>query len=378
MKIRLLLCALLSAAILPLRADLPDLSEPILRRSVVAVDQTGRLAAVLRKAEKGEPITLAAIGGSITAGGDKTKDATNRYIAQVTEWFKKTFPNTQVKFVNAGIGGTNSVFGAMRVERDILEAKPDLVIVEWAVNNKDGVWFRESYEGVLRKILNQPQHPAVIQLFFMHKDGESDQPWQEMLGRHYGLPMVSFRDAMFPEISTGRITWESLYADEVHPKDEGHLAASKLLIHLLEAANAQKSSTAASVADVPTPMLSNLYEYCRYTDREELVPASNTGWTRSADGRKWEAPAAASTIEFDVEGKVIFLGIDMKGKAADRVKLSIDGGPLQPLKMNGDRPPIATGLGEGKHRVRIEVAAKGSQPDTDTISIWGIGGAIGR
>lgn len=360
-----------------LHADLPELSDSVLRRSIVGTDQTGRLAAVFEKAEKKEPITVAAIGGSITAGGLQVKKTSNRYIEQVANWFKKTYPDTPIKFVNAGIGGTNSVLGAMRLERDVLEAKPDLVIVEWAVNNKEGLCFRESYEGVLRKILNEPQRPAVVQLFFMRQDGGSDQVWEEILGRHYGLPMVSFRDAIFPEISTGRIAWDSLYEDVVHPKDEGHLAAAKLLIHTLQVAKSAGSTAPKTMQNIPEPMISNLYEKCRYADKELLIPISNNGWVRSADGRKWVAPNEASSIEFEVEGKVIFLGIDTKGKSAERVKFSIDGGPLQQFKMHGDRPPLAMDLAPGKHLVRIEVSAKGNQPETDTISIWGIGGAVG-
>jgi hypothetical protein len=287
-----------------------------------------------------------------------------------------------VKFVNAGIGGTNSVYGAMRLNRDVLDSKPDLVIVEWAVNNKEGLCFRESYEGCLRRILRAPQRPAVIQLFFMHKDGQSDQVWQEMLGRHYGLPMVSFRDAMFPEISTGRMAWETLYADVVHPNDEGHNVASKLLIHLLESTRSpsrQTSQGTAAVAEVPAPMISNLYENCRYADRESLKPVAHSGWVRSADGSKWECPPGDASIEFEVEGKAIFLGFDLDPAAAGRVKYSINGGAVQELKAEGDRPPVASGLDEGKHRLRLETS--GIPPhgpgEQAKFVIWGLGGALG-
>jgi acyl-CoA thioesterase-1 len=101
----------------------------------------------LAKARRGEEICVAAIGGSITAGGLQTKDPKNRYIARVADWFTKTFPKAKVRFVNAGIGGTNSLYGAMRVQRDVLSKKPDLVIVEYAVNDNHPVpMFWDSYE----------------------------------------------------------------------------------------------------------------------------------------------------------------------------------------------------------------------------------------
>ena len=195
--------------------------DPIVRRGLVSEGDTSRLRAVFEKARRGEPVTVAAIGGSITAGGRQTQDPANRYIQQVAKWFESHFPNSKIVFVNAGIGGTNSFYGAMRLQHDVLAKKPDLVIVEWAVNNLAGKDFAESYEGVLRQLLRAPGNIAVIELFFMHKDGENAQMWQEILGRHYGLPMVSFRDALWPEFTSGRAQWEDLYADVVHPKDEG-------------------------------------------------------------------------------------------------------------------------------------------------------------
>jgi lysophospholipase L1-like esterase len=222
-------------------AEEPGAIESIMRRGLVSQGDTTRLKAVFEKARRGEPVTVAAVGGSITAGGRQTQDPENRYIQQVAKWLEVTFPNSKITFVNAGIGGTNSFYGAMRLQRDILAKNPDLVIVEWAVNNLPSKDFAESYEGVLRQLLHSPRNIAVIELFFMHKDGENAQMWQEILGRHYGLPMVSFRDAWFPELTSGRTQWDDLYADVVHPKDAGHLLASKLLVKLLETSRLQKS-----------------------------------------------------------------------------------------------------------------------------------------
>ena len=154
--------------------------------------------------------------------------------------FSQAFPMAKVRFVNAGIGGTSSLYGAMRVQSDVLSKNPDLVIVEYAVNDNHPVpMFWDSYEGVLRQILLEPQQPAVVQLFFMQNKGENAQETQHMLGCHYDLPMVSFRDAWWPEIYSGRAKWEVMYADEVHPNDTGHILASELLIALLSDVNAK-------------------------------------------------------------------------------------------------------------------------------------------
>ena len=137
-----------------LQAAEPVTTSSIRERGLVSPGDSARLAAVMAKARRGEEICVAAIGGSITAGGLQTKEPKNRYVARVAAWFTQTFPQAKVKFVNAGIGGTNSLYGAMRVRRDVLSKQPDLVIVEYAVNDNHPVpMFWSTYEGVLRQIL---------------------------------------------------------------------------------------------------------------------------------------------------------------------------------------------------------------------------------
>ena len=360
-------------------AELPVTTPSIRDRGLVSKGNESRLVAVMAKARRGEEICVTAIGGSITAGGLQTKDPKNRYIARVADWFTQTFPKAKVRFVNAGIGGTNSLYGAMRVQRDVLSKKPDLVIVEYAVNDNHQVpMFWGSYEGVLRQILREPQQPAVVQLFFMQRKGENAQETQHMLGRHYDLPMVSFRDAWWPEIYSGRAKWEVMYADVVHPNDTGHILASELLIALLNEVNGRPEQSAiAGQAELPAPMITDLFANCRYAQYAHLKPTQNSGWTQTPDGTKWESPAATDGgIEFGFVGKLLFVGYDIDEEAERFATFSIDGGAAQPLKKSPNRLPLAEDLPSGQHRVRIEFAGtKVPQGSTAKVRIWAVGAA---
>jgi hypothetical protein len=337
----------------------------------------GRLRTVFEKARRGEPVTVAAVGGSITAGGSQTKDPANRYVQQVAKWFEANFPKSKISFVNAGIGGTNSFYGAMRLHRDVLAKRPDLVIVEWAVNNHAGKDFGESYEGVLRQLLRDPGNIAVIELFFMHKDGENAQMWQEILGRHYQLPMVSFRDALWPEFTSGRIPWDDLYADVVHPKDAGHLVAARLLTNLLETA-LQAQAGHGPAAGFPSPLISDLYENCTFSLYENLIATANSGWKRSTDQKFWEGCASGDAVEFEFKGRALFMGYDFDKENAPQAVFSVDGGSQMPLKEDAHRRPIATNLSAGTHRIRIEIkSSAASSGAPGKLKIWGVGGAEG-
>jgi lysophospholipase L1-like esterase len=345
-------------------------------RGLVSPGDSTRLAAVMAKARRGEEICVAAIGGSITAGGLQTKDPKNRYVARVAAWFTQAFPHAKVRFVNAGIGGTNSLYGAMRVQRDVLSKQPDLVIVEYAVNDNHPVpMFWASYEGVLRQILRASQQPAVVQLFFMQRQGQNAQETQHMLGRHYDLPMVSFRDAWWPELHSGRAQWETMYADVVHPNDTGHMLASELLISLLEKAKALPEPGATRTA-LPAPMISDLFADCRYAQNTDLKPSTNSGWTTSADKSKWESPAEGGAIEFTFDGELLFVGYEIDAEAEPLASYRIDGGESRPLKRNPNRLPLAEGLMPGPHTIRIELTSSASrQVPNGKVRIWSLGAA---
>jgi len=249
--------------------------------------------------------------------------------------------------------------------------------VEWAVNNHAGRDFAESYEGVLRQLLRAPGSIAVIELFFMHKDGENAQMWQEILGRHYQLPMVSFRDALWPELTGGRIQWDDLYADVVHPKDAGHLLTARLLVNLLETAlHGQKGASAS--AEVPPPLISNLYEKCTFSYHENLTAAAVSGWKRSADQKFWEGVAPGDWIEFEFTGRSLFMGYDFDKEHAPQAFYSVDDGSQQSLKEDAHRRPVATNLNAGSHRIRIELKPDAASPGKPgKLKIWGVGGAQG-
>jgi lysophospholipase L1-like esterase len=380
MKARLILASCVALIALTTLRDLqaaePVTTPAIRERGLVSPGDTARLAAVMAKARRGEEICVAAIGGSITAGGLQTKDPKNRYVARVATWFTQTFPQAKVRFVNAGIGGTNSLYGAMRVQRDVLSKQPDLVIVEYAVNDNHPVpMFWASYEGVLRQILREPQQPAVVQLFFMQRKGENAQETQHMLGRHYDLPMVSFRDAWWPEIYAGRVQWETMYADVVHPNDTGHILASELLIALLQRAKDQPAP-AAIPRTLPAPMISELFVDCRYTQNADLQPIANRGWSTNADKTKWESSAEGGAIEFSFVGELLFVGYEIDAEAEPRAFYQIDNGERRPLKRNPNRLPLAEGLPPGPHKIRIELTSPPSQQAPKAhVRVWSLGAA---
>src|SRR3954453_8827784 len=76
---------------------------------------------------KGAEVRIAYLGGSITAQeGWRPKTLAH---------LQKTYPNAKVTQINAAIGGTGSDLGVYRLAHHVLDFKPDLLFVEFAVND---------------------------------------------------------------------------------------------------------------------------------------------------------------------------------------------------------------------------------------------------
>lgn len=352
--------------------------ERLLARSLLSPGDPRRLQAVFSKARRGEPIVVAAIGGSITAGGVATKEAESRYVNQIAAWFRERFPAVEVRAINAGVGATNSMYGAARVQPHVLAHDPDLVIVEFAVNDFDDRDFAESHEGILRQILAARPETAVMCLFFMHGKGQNAQTWQQMLGRHYGLPMVSFRDAMWPEFSAGRLAWRDYYADEVHPNDAGHEVAAAFLRRLLaEHLDTPDSAAAAAPATLPPPLISDRYQRCMLTHAADLTPAKADGWNL-VNNRSWECGPSGGELALTMPCEIILMGRTIPKEAEGAVFFSVDGSDPKPIPADPHNRPLVSDLSPSRHAITIVVkpyAAAKQGEDAPAVKIYYLGAA---
>ncbi len=225
-----------------------------LLRSEMALGNNTRLLDVIRRAQSGEQVTLAVIGGSVTegAGASTYKEC---WASRLGVRFGQTYGRgTNVSLINAGVGGTPSPFGWMRYRRDIVDrvpetdpdGYPDLVVIEFSVNDWQEPTNHRCYESMVRDILAQPNRPAVILLFAVFKNGWNLQQELRRIGDAYDLMMVSIRDGLYPEIGP-HIGMDAFFSDEYHPTSTGHRMMSDCLMQAIADAAAQ----APAAKDLP-------------------------------------------------------------------------------------------------------------------------------
>ena len=263
----------------------------MIERSLMQEGNTGRLQRAISRAREGKNVTLAYIGGSITQGAGATPVNTECYDYKSYQLFQKTFAQKEnVKFIKAGVGGTPSELGMIRFDRDVLRQgeRPDIVVIEFAVNDEGDETQGDCYESLVRKVLKLSWKPAVILLFSVFADDWNLQERLKAVGQQYDLPMVSIRDAVTPQftLANGRgrvLTKNQFFYDMFHPNNMGHTIMAQCLHKLflqcdrteeqekmtsLEKERQQEEALQRKLQGAP--VIGNRYEKVRLMDRKDI------------------------------------------------------------------------------------------------------------
>lgn len=253
-------------------------TDKMFSRAIMNEGDQARIAAAMKKAENGEEITVGVIGGSITQGSLASSPA-NCYASKFNDWWVNKFPNAKVNFINAGIGGTNSYLGVHRADDQLLAYKPDVVIVEFSVNDTDKLVNKLSYDSLVRKILSYETNPAVILLFTTMEDGTSLQDVHKEIGAAYDLPMISYHDVVYPEVAAGTLNWKDISPDNIHPNDAGHNIINQLISRYLDGVYDKLDSiTEEPAAFTSSPVTSDYYANAKMLSAEDITAISSEGF----------------------------------------------------------------------------------------------------
>ncbi|MDE7310290.1 MAG: SGNH/GDSL hydrolase family protein [Eubacterium sp.] len=263
--------------------------------SLVSLGDCTRLKRAIMRAQNGEEVTIAYIGGSVTQGAGAVPIHKKCYAYLSYCDFKKRYrAGENVRFIKAGVGGTPSELGVIRFERDVLRdgrVKPDIIIIEFAVNDQGDETKGDCYESLIRKALKLDGQPAVVLLFSVFADDENLQERMIPIGRHYHLPMVSIKDAVtsqfYKESGEGRvITKNQFFYDRYHPTNAGHRVMSDCLGYLWEQAGivGEETQEMQSTAQIlkKEPLIGNTFEDVRLLDqvnpydKAEIMPGGFT------------------------------------------------------------------------------------------------------
>jgi lysophospholipase L1-like esterase len=145
------------------------------------------------KAGKGQTIRIAYLGGSITAQ--------EGWRPKTFNWFRDQFPQAEISQINAAIGGTGSDLGVFRLKHDVLDHQPDLLFVEFAVNDGGAPPHRihQAIEGIVRQTIRANPTTDICFVYTLVggwtqtlREGKFPRAASAMeaIADHYGIPSI--------------------------------------------------------------------------------------------------------------------------------------------------------------------------------------------
>lgn len=332
-------------------------------------------------------LRVAYLGGSITA-------AANGWRTITTEHLRARFPHLTIVEIPAGLPGTGSNLGACRLDHDVLRHHPDLLFVEFAVNDTGvpAARIERTIEGVVRQTRRANPATDLCFVYTVSAPGLPDltagrfppaAAAMEVVASHYGIPSIHLGLEVARRVSAGELDFKDPAApdatrtfslDGVHPTAAGHRiyadAIARSLPQLLEPA-------AHSSPPLPRPLHADnwetatllLIESAARSGDWQPVPADDEnlrGATKHLLPPTWRTAAPGARLEFAFRGRRFGL-LGIASPDAGNFIVTID-----------DRPPVTATffdayvsptfcrqrewffpdeLDDGPHRVRVELSA---------------------
>lgn len=375
-----------------------------------------RIAKTIQKANNGENIVVAALGGSITEGAGTSIKA-NSYANRVADWWEKKYPG-QVTRINAGVGGTDSYLGVHRMPGQVLAKNPDFTVVDFAVNDNAHEYQDYAYETIIRDLLSSSDTSSVMMAFFMNNSSVTSltnaQHLEIPIGEHYGVPMISVRDAVQAQKEAGKLSYSDVMADIVHPNDYGHWLASECITSVLDTVYKNLGDYIGEEYTVPA---TTVFTPVKYTDATiyvgnnsegskfgtELIPTANDGWSEGFAidycpswtnnyGTGWSATEYGQSMSFKVSGKYISLLYRIfKEDKSGIIKVVVDGDEENAMYIDScESSYVQVGhdggiinktlpeLADGEHTIDIELIYPGEYDEsiTRTGNFFGLCGIM--
>ena len=194
--------------------------------------------AVAQRLAEAQPTRVVCFGDSITGvyyhtGGERA------WCDMLGFALQKSIPAANLEMINAGISGHTTVNALARIEKDVLDKKPHLVVVMFGMNDVTRVPledFRTNIRTIARRCLDIGS--AVILCTPNSVYENSARPNQRLaefsaavreVAAELKLPLVDFFEDWQQLREQDPEEWMLLMSDEIHPNMNGHKRFAQLI-----------------------------------------------------------------------------------------------------------------------------------------------------
>lgn len=224
-----------------------NLREKLIARSLVSIGTRANWMRILNKKQ----ITLSFMGGSVTQGYINGSYIPKAYPQIVSELLSDSGYSTSYSVCSDA--GMDTLTGTLLSDEFVLSKKPDLVFLEYAINETTLRHSAEHFESLVRHLLDAPCQPTVCFLLMRNANDYSCSSFMRPMAEHYGLPCIDMKESLNPSIAEGELLWEDFADKEGHPDQDGHQFLAECIIHLIN--EARSISKLPFISPLPEPWI---------------------------------------------------------------------------------------------------------------------------
>lgn len=319
-----------------------------------------------KKAIESGKFTFGVLGGSIS----ENKVPHNWTVPFMT-MLNKQYEGLTIVEENAAIGSTGSIVGLARMDRDIISRNPDLVFVEYAVNdwNTPREQRVAAVEGIIRRLINYGKCDIVLVYTFqkemypylMQDELPPTVADYEAIADHYGLNSAFVGKYVFDMNKAGLIKWHEWLPDNLHPRYRGSGEYARCIWEVITGGLSNQNTDNRGIA----PLNPACWENAVIVPTESLPVKwpfyiSRYGKKNFVD-HVIHTSAIGAEFEFNFEGTGAAFVFDF-GRQSAEFDIYVDG-ELQPYVFRerpdwlGENdwllPTVVGGLKKGKHTIKM-------------------------
>lgn len=301
-----------------------------------------------------QTLSLGFLGGSVTCGYVTGQGCGTAYPALFADALRNE--GYCITETVCAAPGMDSMLGNLLADDMILAHQPDLIVLDFAINETTLRPSVMTFESLVRKLLNAPWHPVVCLLLLRSAHGYSCEGFMEPIAAHYQLPCINLKNGLDPAITRGDLTFADYGDMESHPTPDGQQLLADCLLHLFHSAeNAQIRQF-----PLPEPWLAAPHETMRFRPVSGKhvtglpMPFFPKAICISRETGAWEITLKCRTI------CIVYAVHNLPELGSACVHL--DGQPVKEPVLHSDS---LYGWGNAKHRIVLQTA----EADMHTLRI---------
>ena len=200
-----------------------------------------------QKLTEDKKLNIVYYGSSVTSGYGADNPDKDSWRAMTQKWFEETFPDAEINNYNSSISASGSMLGAFRCAHDVLSLNPDLVFVDFSINDvycaTDPDSTRIYFESIVRQIKQANPLCDIVPVYITDQTRAREHSGKlydealaaEEVAAHYKLSSVNIASAVCSLFDyTNDSEWAKYYIDIVHPTNAGYALYFDVIKEFLE------------------------------------------------------------------------------------------------------------------------------------------------